>query len=138
MFFQIFAQQSRATFDQRTVGGPEGRGKVTVNIEFTHDLTTDKNRDHDFRFGFQRTSQIPWIGVDVIHYNRLSSRRRSAADALMQRNSRVRGHRAHEGAQLQHSVIFGIEHIETRPVIFQHAIMKRFDVWIISSREERA
>jgi hypothetical protein len=123
--FQFLSHEAGAILDKILMFGSKCRGEVAVNIQLAHHRPANKNRHDDLGLGLQGTCQISRIFADVIHNDRLAGGRGCAANALIERNARMRRHSAFELAQHQHwrpSARF--EHVEAHPVIFQHALVQ--------------
>ena len=57
--------------------------EVAVNIEFSDDFAVRENRNHYFRFCFQRTGQVSRIFIDIVDDDRLPAGSRCTADSLV-------------------------------------------------------
>ena len=80
----------------------EGGGKVAVDVEFANNFAVHKHRNDDFRFGFKRAGEIARIFGHVVDDNRLPAGSGRSANALVERDARVRRHRALKGSEHQH------------------------------------
>lgn len=78
--------------------------EVTVNIEFTDNLTMAENRNHNLRFCLERASQIARILVNVIHHDGVATRGGRSADTLVEADARVWGHDAFKWAKNQNRI----------------------------------
>ena len=97
---------------------------MAVDIEFAGNLSRHENRHHNFRLSLKRTGEVTRIFANIVDHNRLPAGGRSSTDALVQRNSGVRGHGAYKGVQHQHGRLgAGFEHVEANPVVLQHALV---------------
>src|SRR5882757_1984090 len=97
-----FAEELGGVFAEFAVVGTEGGGDVAVDVEFADDFSFCENRNDNFGFCFERTSEIARIAVHVVHDNSLSARSSCAADALVERNTRVWRSGAAERAKDEH------------------------------------
>src|SRR5580704_1680999 len=123
---QLAACGSGAVLHEHLVFGPEGGGKMAVDVELARDFSLYEDRHHYFRFCFQRTRQVPWVFADVVHDDGPATGCGRAAYALIQWDARVWSHRPHECFQKQHRRLSSrFEHIEADPVILQHPLMQQ-------------
>ena len=105
-------------FAEPAVVGTKGGEEVGIDVELAHDLAVDEDRDHDLGFGFQGAGQVARIGVDVVNNDGLSSRSRSAANALIERDARMRSHGTLERSEDENVTIgFFLEHVKAYPVV---------------------
>ena len=92
--------------------------EMGVNIEFAHDFAVSEDRDDDLGFGFERTSKVARIGVDVVDDDGLAAGRRRATNALIERDAGVGRHGALERAEDENvAVALLFEHIKTNPIV---------------------
>src|SRR5580698_9106267 len=114
-----------AVLDELLILAAKRRREVAIDVELAGDFPVHKNRHHNFGLGFERTGQIARIFADIVDNNRLSAGGSSPANSLVQRNSRVRGHRPHERFQHQRRRLGpGLEHVKANPVVLKHALMQ--------------
>src|SRR3974377_1601937 len=77
-----------------------------------------EDRDDDLGFGFERTSKVARIGVDVVDDDGLAAGRRRATNALIERDAGMGRHGALEGAEDEDvAVALPFEHIKTNPIV---------------------
>src|SRR5208282_3714940 len=111
--FQLLPDNFGAVLDEFLVVDPERRGEMAVDVEFAGDLVLNENRHNDFRFCLQRTGQVAGIFADVVDDDRFAAGSGGPANSLVERNSRVRSHGAHESLQHQHGRLgAGFEHVK--------------------------
>src|SRR5579871_4631906 len=98
---------------------------MAVDIQFAGDLSLHKNRDYDFRLGFERAGEVARILADVVHHDGFAAGGGGAADALVQRYASVRRHRPDKRVQHQYRRLrAGFQHVEADPVVFEHALVQ--------------
>src|SRR5579883_1548332 len=100
------AKERGGVLAQLAVVGTKGGEEVGIDVEFANDLASDENGYDNFGFGFDGTGQVARIGIDIVDHNGLAAGGGCAADALIQRNARVRRHGALERAQGKHVAAF--------------------------------
>ena len=105
----------------------EGGGTMAVDIEFAFHFAANENGDDDFGFGFGGAGEVARVGVHVVDDDGFSGGSGSTADALIERDASVRGHRAFERAEFEHVFIFGIDHVEADPVVLQQVFVEQRD-----------
>jgi len=100
--------------------------EVRVDVEFTHDLIANKNRNDNFGFGFERAREIAGIGLHVVHDDGLAGGRRSTADTLIKRNTNMWRHGAFERTKHEDiAITFLFEHVESDPVVPREFFMEQ-------------
>ena len=118
-------------FAEYTIVGAKCGEEVGVDVEFTDDFAMDEDWDDDFGFGFEGAGEIAGIAADVVNDDGLASAGSGAANALVERDTRVGRHSALEGAEDEDVAIgFLFEHVEANPIVFgELAVKKRDDVF---------
>src|SRR5271155_5549328 len=127
MILHPLADEFRGVLAHGAVIDAEGGGKMAVDVEFAFDFAANKNGDHDFGFGFGGTGQIARVGIHIVDDDSFSGGGGGAADALIERDAGVRSHRAFERAELEHVFVFGIDDVETDPVVFEQILVQQGD-----------
>src|SRR3974390_3291988 len=118
MRFEVFTQGISGAFAEFAVFCAEGSGEMTIDIKFTDYFSLYEDGDYDFRFCFQGAGQIARVGINVIDEDGLATRGGGSADALVEGNAGMRGHRAAEGTKDEHVGIAGqFQHVKADPVV---------------------
>src|ERR1700722_243580 len=95
----------------------KSRGEMAVDVQFADHPAVNKYRHHDFRLGFQRTGEVAWILADIIHNDRLSTRSRRPANALIERYAGMRRHRPFKRPKHEHGRLRArLEQVKANPV----------------------
>jgi hypothetical protein len=116
--FQPAAEDCGGVFADGAVVGGEGGEEMAVNIQLADDFLFDEDGDDDFGFGFEGTGEVTRIGADVVNDDGLAGGGSGTADALIQRDARVRGHGAAKGAEDEHVLLaLFFEHVKADPVV---------------------
>lgn len=127
MSLDKLAEELGGVFAELAVVGAECGEEVAVNVELTDDFSLRENRNDDFGFGFNRAGQVAGILVHVIHDHSAAAGRCGAADALIQRDARVRCHASAKRAENEHVGIICVDHIEADPVVASQFFVQQRD-----------
>jgi hypothetical protein len=85
----------------------------------------DEDGYDDFRLGLEGAGQITLVGRNIVNDNGLTSRCGRATDALIERDTGVRGHGPLERAENEQvAICFFFEHVEVHPVVTRELLMK--------------
>src|ERR1700677_2799711 len=126
--FELCSDQGGAVLDETLIVESKCGGKVAIDIQFADDFAVGKDGHNNFRFGFERAGEISRIFGYIIDYHSFAARRCGAANALVERDSRVRSHGALESAEAQHRRLrAGLQQVKADPVVFQHAVVQQLD-----------
>ena len=99
------SDQPRAVLHQLAIVGRERRGSVAVDVQFADHLALHANGHDDLRLGFDGTGQVTRIAADIVDHDGTAEVDSGSADALIQRNARVRRHRADIRSEHQHRTL---------------------------------
>jgi len=127
MGFEEAAEDGGGVFAELAVIRTEGSEEVGVDVELASNLPVGKNGDDDFGFGFDGAGEVAWVCVDIVDDDGFAAGGRRAADALIEGNTRMRGHGALEGAQHEDVATFLFEHIEANPIVLGELFMEQRD-----------
>jgi hypothetical protein len=112
----------RRFFNESTVNLREGGWRVAVYVDLAHDFAVRADGNNDLGFCLDRAGEIARVRMHVVHHNRLARSRRRTADALRDRDARVRGRLASKRAQHQRLCIAGVEPIKAGPVVMREPL----------------
>lgn len=128
MTLKEFAEKSSRVFAKLAIVGTKSGKEVGVDVEFTSYFAVDKDGDDNFGFSFEGASEVAGIGVDVVDDDRFAGGSSSAADALIERDARVRGHRALERAEDEDvTVCLFFQHVKPDPVVAGEFFVEKSD-----------
>ena len=120
-----FPEEGGSVFAEFAIVGAEGGQEVGIDVEFARDFAVNEDRNHNLGSGFQGASEIAGVRGNIIDNQRFSAGGGRAANALVQRDTRVGCHSALKRAQDKYVVIaFFFEHVKTDPVVTREFLME--------------
>jgi hypothetical protein len=126
---QVLSDYMCSMFAELLICRAKRCGEMTVDVQFANHFAGNENWHNDLGFGFERTSKVSRIAVDVIDNDGLSARGGGSADALIESYTRMRRHTALKGSEDQHWVHAGtlFQHVKAYPVVPQHIFMQKLN-----------
>src|SRR5262249_43726350 len=88
--FQFFPHEIGAVLNEFLMFGGKGGWEVAIDVELAYNFAMYKYGNHDLGLGFERAGQVSWVFVDIVHNYSLSAGCGCSANALIERDARVR------------------------------------------------
>src|SRR5665213_3918389 len=95
---------------------------MAINVDLADSAAINPNRNNNFGLRFERASEIPWIGCDIINNDGFALSNGCATNSLCDRNSHVLCRRTAKGPKHKDVRVVGVEHVEADPVVKGQAL----------------